>query len=229
MDEDCTEELATPSAVAVSGTYYIKAATAEGCWDVLPVTVTVNIPPEWSVDGDLSVHCWEHPEYSAPVGMTTYHWWLTDNEGETGTIARISGSTSSQTVMVDAHNTGTFKLHLTISNANGCYNTGEVLIENSKADQTITFNPLPAKVTSDPPFDISSYATSSSGLPISSMTSSNPDVATIDATYDYNYEIWTFTVTIIGAGFTVITASCDGNEFYNDAEEVEQELVVNPA
>src|SRR5260221_354671 len=37
--------LATPNAVAVTGTYYIKGTTASGCSDIQPVTVTINAKP----------------------------------------------------------------------------------------------------------------------------------------------------------------------------------------
>ena len=43
-----TISLANPNAVAVSGTYYIKAATAAGCSDIKPVTVTINPLPTTS-------------------------------------------------------------------------------------------------------------------------------------------------------------------------------------
>src|SRR5580765_4673944 len=37
-----TIALATPNAVATSGTYYIRVTTASGCTDIQPVTVTIN-------------------------------------------------------------------------------------------------------------------------------------------------------------------------------------------
>ena len=37
--------LATPNAVAASGTYYIKGTTASGCSDIQPVVVTINAKP----------------------------------------------------------------------------------------------------------------------------------------------------------------------------------------
>ncbi len=37
--------LATPNAVATSGTYYIKGTTAAGCSDIQPVVVTINPKP----------------------------------------------------------------------------------------------------------------------------------------------------------------------------------------
>jgi hypothetical protein len=43
-----TTALATPAAVAVSGTYYIKAETAEGCSVIEAVDVTINPTPTTS-------------------------------------------------------------------------------------------------------------------------------------------------------------------------------------
>ena len=37
--------LATPNAIAASGTYYIKGTTVAGCSDIQPVVVTINAKP----------------------------------------------------------------------------------------------------------------------------------------------------------------------------------------
>ncbi|MBC7923174.1 MAG: PKD domain-containing protein, partial [Ferruginibacter sp.] len=44
-DAAATIALSNPSAVAATGTYYIKSTTAAGCFDIKPVTVTVNPTP----------------------------------------------------------------------------------------------------------------------------------------------------------------------------------------
>jgi len=75
----------------------------------------------------------------------------------------------------------------------------------AKANQTITFNPLPDKTTSDPPFTVS--ATASSALPVSFAASGN-------CTVSGN------TVTITSAGSCTITASQAGNVNYNPASDV---------
>jgi len=85
-----------------------------------------------------------------------------------------------------------------------------------KQNQTITFAPLPAKTYGDPAFSLSAIA--SSGLPVS-YTSSNTSVATVSGT----------TVTIVGAGSAVITASQGGNAVYNPATAVARTLTVNKA
>ena len=82
--------------------------------------------------------------------------------------------------------------------------------------QTITFNPLPAKLMTDNSFALT--AVSSSGLPISYI-STNPAVATISGN----------TVTVISAGTTVIQASQNGDDTYKAAVEVFQTLTVSKA
>jgi hypothetical protein len=86
----------------------------------------------------------------------------------------------------------------------------------TKADQVITFNPLPAKETNDDPFELN--ATASSGLSVS-YSSSNTDVATVSGNI----------VTIVGEGSTTITASQAGNSNFNPAPDLDQVLVVTTA
>jgi len=85
-----------------------------------------------------------------------------------------------------------------------------------KSEQTITFGPLASKQVGDAAFNL--FATSSSGLAVS-FSSGNPAVATIAGS----------TVTIVGAGSTVITASQAGNSNYQPASDVTQTLTVTAA
>ena len=82
--------------------------------------------------------------------------------------------------------------------------------------QTITFNALAPKLTTDVPFALT--ATASSGLTVA-YASSNPAVATVAGN----------TVTIVGSGSTTITASQAGDANYNAATSVPQTLTVNKA
>ena len=82
-----------------------------------------------------------------------------------------------------------------------------------KASQTIVFGALPAKIISDAPFSLT--ATSTAGLAVV-YQSSNPSVA----------KITNNTVTIVGIGTTIITASQSGNATYNAATDVAQTLTV---
>ena len=47
--------LATPNAIATSGTYYIKGTTASGCSDIQPVTVTINAKPTVAIANPAAV------------------------------------------------------------------------------------------------------------------------------------------------------------------------------
>ena len=83
----------------------------------------------------------------------------------------------------------------------------------SKQNQTINFNALPSKTVGDA--DFSAGATASSGLTVS-YTSSNIDVATIVGD----------TIHIVGGGTSTITASQVGDDYYNPAISVTQDISV---
>ena len=83
-----------------------------------------------------------------------------------------------------------------------------------KQNQTINFNVLPLKTAGDA--DFSPLATASSGLEVS-YTSSNTAVATI-----VNGNIH-----IVGGGSSIITASQVGDDYYNPAISVSQNLSVS--
>ena len=86
-----------------------------------------------------------------------------------------------------------------------------------KADQVISFDALDPVTFGDDPFAL----TATGGASGNSVTfsSSNTSVATVSGN----------SVTIVGAGTTTITASQLGNDDYNDASDVNQELTVNKA
>ena len=83
-----------------------------------------------------------------------------------------------------------------------------------KGLQVIDFDELPEKDVTDEPFALS--ATVNSSLPIS-FSSSDEEVATISGNI----------LTITGSGTTTITATAEGNEFWEDAEPVHRTLTVN--
>ncbi len=89
--------------------------------------------------------------------------------------------------------------------------TGEITI----VGQTITFAALPTKTIGDGPFSLT--ATATSGLAVS-YESSNTAVATVAGS----------TVTIVGVGTTIITASQTGSVNYAAAADVVQSLEVIP-
>lgn len=83
----------------------------------------------------------------------------------------------------------------------------------SKGDQRITFDPLPDKISGDPPVTLA--ATATSGQPVT-YSSSNPAVATVSGNKLF----------IVGPGTAVITAAQPGNQYYNAAISVQQTLTV---
>ncbi len=128
-------------------------------------------------------------------------------------VATVSGSTvtivGQGTTTITASQTGN-------SNFNAATPVPQPFTVNSKQSQTITFSVLPNKTFGDASFTIS--ASASSGLPVA-FTSANPLVATVSGN----------TVTIIGAGTTLITASQPGDAVFNAATNVSQTLLVNKA
>ncbi|MFT7032028.1 MAG: hypothetical protein ACJA2S_000524 [Cyclobacteriaceae bacterium] len=90
------------------------------------------------------------------------------------------------------------------------------VIDNSKQDQTITFDVLATKIFGDTNFDLK--AKSSSVLTIS-YASSDATIATVSGS----------TVTIVGAGSTIITASQAGDATFNPASDVQHSLVIDKA
>ncbi len=85
-----------------------------------------------------------------------------------------------------------------------------------KANQVITFNPLPTKKFGDAPFALS--ASSTSGLPIT-FVSSDPTIASITGS----------NVTILKAGTVTISAKQAGDTNYLAATDVAQSLIINKA
>lgn len=83
-----------------------------------------------------------------------------------------------------------------------------------QASQTISFSALVNKVIGNPPFTLVASG-GGSGNPVT-FTSSNPSVASVSGN----------TVTIVGVGTTIITASQAGNSNYLAANDVSRTLVV---
>ena len=95
--------------------------------------------------------------------------------------------------------------------------SGTGTLSVSKANQTITFNlsSLPQKSWGDAPFSITSYASASSGLPVSFSTATSPICTVSDGT-----------VTILTSGTCTINANQAGNSNYNPAPQVQQSFTV---
>lgn len=92
-----------------------------------------------------------------------------------------------------------------------------LLEEVAQTAQTITFPAISAKTTTDAAFSLAA-TTDAAGLTVT-YTSSNPAVATISGS----------TVTIVGEGYTDITATQGGNAIYAAATSVTNRLTVSPS
>ena len=126
------------------------------------------------------------------------------------TIASVSGSTvtilKAGTVKITASQAGD-------SNYNAATSVDQTLAIN-KANQTITFNSLPAKTLGDAAFSVS--ATSSSGLAVT-FAAGNSKV-TVSGSQ----------VTLVAAGNATVTATQAGNGNYNAATAISQSFCIKP-
>lgn len=116
---------------AASGTYTVTR-TVDGCSGNGQTIATVNANPSCSISGASSV-CASSTgnSYSGPAGLS-YVWSITGN----GTIV---GSTTSQSVSVDAGSAGSFTLTLTVTDGNGC---------TSQCNKPVTVSALPTAAVS---------------------------------------------------------------------------------
>jgi len=132
----------------------------------------------------------------------------------TTSVCSVSDSTvsltSAGTCTIEASQSGN-------NNYNAASNMDQSFIVNP-ASQSINFDAIPSKTYDDPDFDISSYASATSGLPVS-FSSDTPSTCTVSSS----------TVSILVTGTCTIEASQSGNGNYNAASNVTQSFTVNPA
>jgi Ethanolamine utilization protein EutJ (predicted chaperonin) len=127
-------------------------------------------------------------------------------------VATIAGST---VTIVGSGTTTITAFHEGNTNYNAAPGVSQTLVVN-KNSQTIAFDELAAKTFGDSPFELTAIA--SSGLQVI-FTGTNTSVATVSGN----------TVTITGAGSTIITASQPGNAYYSGAADVSRTFTVNKA
>ncbi|MEB2787111.1 MBG domain-containing protein, partial [Algoriphagus persicinus] len=141
---------------------------------------------------------------------------VSDNCGIESLIWKMTGATiASGTDQVGTYsfNTGLTTITYTATDIYGNAETTSFTVSLKEA-QEITFNPISTKTYGDPSFDLD--ASASSGLTVE-FKSSNTAVATVSGN----------TVTIVGQGSTIITATQPGNDAYAEAESKTQTLIVN--
>jgi hypothetical protein len=133
--------MTTPT-VAGAGIYYIQATTAPGCFDIEPVTVTVNPLPDANAGADKEICINESTVLGATlVPGNTYAW----SSVPAGFVSSLSNPTVSPSI------TTVYTLTETIT-ATGCSNTHSVTVTVDPAsagglvssDQTICSGTTPA-------------------------------------------------------------------------------------
>lgn len=134
--------------------------------------------------------------------------YTSDNED----VATINGN------IVSIKNAGSTNITATQS-GDDYYNAATAvtqILTVSKITQSITFEELPVMTFGDTPIELNATASSSNEVV---FESSDETIATISGK----------TLTVVGAGSCIITASCAGDNNYYTATPVERTLIVNKA
>ncbi|MBV9962006.1 MAG: T9SS type A sorting domain-containing protein [Parafilimonas sp.] len=139
-DAAATNVYSTPTA-ATAGTYYIKGTTASGCYDIKPVTVTVNPLPTATISGTASV-CQNAASpvitFTGANGTSPYTFVYKINGGSNQTITS-TGNTA--TINAPTGTTGTFAYTLVSVTDNSSSMCSQSI---SGQTATITVNVLPS-------------------------------------------------------------------------------------
>ncbi|MEZ4825146.1 MAG: PKD domain-containing protein [Bacteroidia bacterium] len=173
-----------PPPVNVPPTASFQADKTSG---VAPVTVNFDASASVDSDGTITAYSWDFGDGNTASGVTASHTFnAIGNYLVVLTVTDDSAATSNTSVSISA---------------------------TDKLTQSITFDPLPNKLTTDAPFGLS--ATASSGLPVSFSLVSGP------ATLSGN------TLTLSGvAGTVTVEASQGGDATYHPATTVSQSFDV---
>lgn len=144
-NSDATLALADPAKVATSGTYYIKGTNTSGCFEIKPVTVTVN--PQSIVTGGISSTT-DEPKIGEEVTYTlksnlidntdleTIEWFMVKQDSRTS-IDR-SGATS---IKITPSSNEPFEIECVVQAKSGtCYE------EPNKTFTTQKITPLPVEI-----------------------------------------------------------------------------------
>ncbi len=136
-DAAATAPLATPAAVATSGTYYIKVTATGGCTDIAPVTVTINPLPVSNAGPDITI-CTGTPATLGTATTAGYGYsWSPATGLSSSTISNPDNTTTNAgtTSIVT-----TYTVTTTIT-ATGCQSADTAIV---------TVNPFPVLATTNP-------------------------------------------------------------------------------
>ena len=127
--------LATPDAIAASGTYYIKGSTGGGCSDIKPVVVTINPLPIATINYAGSPYCATGTATVTQTGLTggTY----------AAVPAGLSLNSSTGDVNLAASTPGIYTVTYSFTNGT-CNNTNSTSINIITAPSVVITNPAMA-------------------------------------------------------------------------------------
>ena len=140
-DAAATSAYATPSA-ASAGTYYIRGASADGCFDIQSVTVTANPVP--NITDQTTSATSGVPFAFTPAGApggTTYTW---TPPSYTGTVAGGTAQAAAQTDLngtLTGTGTATYTVTPTLGSCSGAPFTVTVTVSSACAPVTIATQP----------------------------------------------------------------------------------------
>ncbi|PTT73186.1 MULTISPECIES: beta strand repeat-containing protein [unclassified Chryseobacterium] len=193
-DAVATTTLASPSAIAVSGTYYIKGTNSNGCYTIKPVTVTINPLPIATITYSNSPYCKRGTATVTQSGVTG---------GTYSSDAGVSINASTGAINLAASTTGNHTVTYSFTNGT-CANTTTAII-------TINASTLPTALA-----DITAQCNTTLTAP----TLSDPCAGVITATTTTTFPITTQGTTVVtwtfnyGNGYTqtvtqnVINTTC---------------------
>lgn len=137
-------------------------------------------------------------------------------DGTTHQSQHVAGSSSATPAsLAETFAIGTHSVVLRVADDKNAEATCQTSVHVTKADQTISFDAIPALTYGSPSVDL--FATASSELPVGFSVTSGPA------------QLSGSTLTVTGAGTVVVRASQAGDDTYTAAPDVDQAFTVAPA